>query len=357
MYELLYKLLDSSKWLLFVVFSIIVPILVFTYVLPTASVESRSIDGKESTILTSSGGLTENVGKLSDTVGEVSNKIDSGARTTASVAKSASITTVRATGRALNFTGRGVSHTMAFIGKSTVKTLSFTASVAGNSAATMGRGIGSVTALATNSIYVTANSVFKVFGNTMGLAAQATRITTFIQPEDDTEIPTIESSIPSKAIAQETLPEEHVHEEHNETQAVANVVSTSGAKWPINGRITTFFGVPHWPWQSTHTGMDISDGQPSGVTPVYPYRPGRVVSVVFSNKGLGNHVVVDHGDGITSLYGHLHSISVNTGQMVDGNTELGREGTTGASTGTHLHLEIRVNGQLVDPRQYIPGSP
>lgn len=127
--------------------------------------------------------------------------------------------------------------------------------------------------------------------------------------------------------------------------------------WPIHGAITTLFGVPHWPYQPVHTGIDISDGKRPGITPVKPFKPGRVTDVVASNTGLGNHVVVDHGNGLTSVYGHLASINVAPGQAVDKNTIIGIEGSTGASTGTHLHFEIRVNGQADDPLKFISGKP
>jgi hypothetical protein len=123
--------------------------------------------------------------------------------------------------------------------------------------------------------------------------------------------------------------------------------------WPIHGIVTTPFGVVHWPYQPTHTGLDISDGKPAGITPIRPYRPGKVVDAIWSNSGLGNHVVVDHGGGITSVYGHMSSLVVKPGQQVDKNTVIGYEGSTGASTGTHLHFEIRVNGQPRDPHQFV----
>lgn len=131
----------------------------------------------------------------------------------------------------------------------------------------------------------------------------------------------------------------------------------SEASWPIRGVITTGFGVPHRPWQPVHTGLDISDQQPSGVTPIKPFKPGIVIDTVRLKVGLGNHVIVDHGGGITSVYAHLASISVRVGQTVDKSTILGYEGSTGASTGTHLHFEIRLNNQPVDPREYITGQP
>lgn len=129
------------------------------------------------------------------------------------------------------------------------------------------------------------------------------------------------------------------------------------AAWPIRGQITTRYGVPHWPYQPIHTGIDISDGQRPGVTPIRPFKPGIVTEVVYSNTGLGNYVVVDHGEGLTSVYAHLHTITVQTGQRASKDTQLGTEGSTGASTGTHLHFEIRLNGRVTDPHQHIGGHP
>jgi murein DD-endopeptidase MepM/ murein hydrolase activator NlpD len=68
-------------------------------------------------------------------------------------------------------------------------------------------------------------------------------------------------------------------------------------------------------------------------------------------------VIIDHGKGVTSVYAHLASISVKEGKKVGMDTVLGYEGTTGLSTGVHLHFEIRVNGQAADPRQFISGHP
>ena len=67
----------------------------------------------------------------------------------------------------------------------------------------------------------------------------------------------------------------------------------------------------------------------------------------------GNYVRIDHGDGYSSLYAHLASISVSMGQSVSQGQSLGIMGTTGTSTGVHLHFEIHQNGSLVDPASYI----
>jgi murein DD-endopeptidase MepM/ murein hydrolase activator NlpD len=128
-------------------------------------------------------------------------------------------------------------------------------------------------------------------------------------------------------------------------------------QWPIHGIITEEFGVPHMPYQPIHTGIDISDAAAPGVTPIKPFKPGRVIAVVHSYSGFGNHVIVDHGGGLLSLYGHMYSTAVRVGQMVDENTTLGLEGSTGVSTGVHVHFEIDLNGQPVDPHRYVAGQP
>ena len=183
----------------------------------------------------------------------------------------------------------------------------------------------------------------------MGLVTEAPGVRTLIRPDDATSMPEIDSQLLA------LYPEQPEAAKQEPAPVEPQIDAT--AMWPIHGRITTKFGVPHWPYQKTHTGMDISSGTRSGVTAVKPFKPGQVMKVVYSKVGLGNHVVVDHGGGLTSVYAHLYSISVKEKQPVDKSTTLGLEGSTGASTGTHLHFEIRLNGQVVDPRQYISGQP
>jgi murein DD-endopeptidase MepM/ murein hydrolase activator NlpD len=147
-------------------------------------------------------------------------------------------------------------------------------------------------------------------------------------------------------------------EEENSTLADVKASNTSDqalVRWPTRGKITARFGVPHWPYQPVHTGLDISSQKASGVNPIYPFRAGTVIKTVKSYSGLGNYVEVDHGYGITSVYAHLASIAVAEGQEVTIETELGREGTTGVSTGVHLHFEIRINGQSTDPLPFLNG--
>ncbi len=127
--------------------------------------------------------------------------------------------------------------------------------------------------------------------------------------------------------------------------------------WPLGGRVTTEFGVPHRPWQHTHSGIDITSARLSGVAPIETFKHGTVSKTVHSYRGLGNYVVVDHEPGLQSLYAHLSRIIVAEGQSIDTGTTIGYEGSTGNSTGPHLHFEIRQNGTPVNPRLFINGNP
>jgi len=210
------------------------------------------------------------------------------------------------------------------------------------------RGVGSGLASAGRAVGHGAAIVFHAPGNALEYIAHTS--TDFVRPSDHAEVPVIDPNSPELLAALAALPP-------TPQAQPAAPHANAGPAWPIHGAVTTEFGVAHWPYQQTHTGLDISDARPMGVTPIRPFRPGRVVEVVQSRSGLGNHVVIDHGNGVTSVYGHLNSISVGVGQEVGMDATLGFEGSTGVSTGTHLHFEIRVNGQAANPRQFINGTP
>lgn len=101
-----------------------------------------------------------------------------------------------------------------------------------------------------------------------------------------------------------------------------------------------------------HAGADLA--APTG-TAVKPVMAGTVRAVNHDLFGYGKHVIVMHDQGFESLYGHLSKIDVEPGQKVDLNTVLGQAGSTGFSTGPHLHLEIRQNGVLLNPADIVPG--
>lgn len=122
--------------------------------------------------------------------------------------------------------------------------------------------------------------------------------------------------------------------------------------WPVHGHVNSEFGRRQSPWDGAaeqHTGLDI--GTPAR-TPVQAPAPG---TVVMANAGgdYGRHVMLDHGNGVRSLYGHLSEIDVTPGQQVEKGQVIGRVGSTGRSTGPHLHYEIRVHGKPVDPRGFL----
>jgi len=114
--------------------------------------------------------------------------------------------------------------------------------------------------------------------------------------------------------------------------------------WPLWGEISQGY-------RAGHRAIDI--GGPYD-TPVYAAREGRVTFSGFSNVGYGYMVILDHGNGLTSLYGHLKGDYVSVGQRVKRGEMIGRLGSTGNSTGPHLHFEIRKNGVNQNPLDYLP---
>ena len=115
---------------------------------------------------------------------------------------------------------------------------------------------------------------------------------------------------------------------------------------PVQGRISSPFG-PRW--GSHHDGKDYA--VPIG-TPVKAAGGGRVVYVGWSS-GYGNTVIIQHQQGMRTLYAHLNSFNVSSGQRVNRGQVIARSGNTGRSTGPHLHFEVRVNGRPVNPAGYL----
>jgi murein DD-endopeptidase MepM/ murein hydrolase activator NlpD len=123
--------------------------------------------------------------------------------------------------------------------------------------------------------------------------------------------------------------------------------SSQGFIWPLNGPINSGYG-PRW--GRMHTGIDI-DGYTG--QPIVASKSGRVL-LAASYSGYGNAVIIDHGGGIATLYGHLSAFDVSSGQSVSQGQVVGKVGCTGSCTGDHLHFEVRVNGSPVDPMGYLP---
>ncbi|WP_461373169.1 murein hydrolase activator EnvC family protein [Candidatus Aquicultor sp.] len=129
--------------------------------------------------------------------------------------------------------------------------------------------------------------------------------------------------------------------------------SPKGFIWPVHARITSPFGWRYHPvlkYSRMHTGIDLGVG--SG-TPVHAAKSGKVIIAGWMG-GYGNVVVIDHGGGMSTLYGHNSKLDVNVGQTVEQGQVISHSGSTGLSTGPHLHFEIRVNGNPQDPVKFLP---
>lgn len=99
-----------------------------------------------------------------------------------------------------------------------------------------------------------------------------------------------------------------------------------------------------------HPGVDLDT--PFG-TSVYPVTEGTVKQVEYWSWGYGNHIILDHGNGFGSLYAHLSKVEVKVGDKVKNDTVIGKVGSTGWSTGNHLHLEIYENGHPLNPLEFL----
>ena len=124
--------------------------------------------------------------------------------------------------------------------------------------------------------------------------------------------------------------------------------------WPAPGfyHISSPFG---WRWGRMHKGIDIAGGgQNINGANACAAKGGTVIKAKLGyNGGYGNYVQIDHGDGLNTLYAHLQSLDVSVGQQVSTGTVVGKIGSTGNSTGPHLHFSVIVNGTFVDPMGYL----
>lgn len=132
----------------------------------------------------------------------------------------------------------------------------------------------------------------------------------------------------------------------------------SGYAYPLPSsytHITSYFGWRVHPITgkpNNHTGIDLP--APAG-TSICAVQGGVVTISGYAPSSYGNYVVISHGNGVTTLYAHMRSRAVSEGQVVSQGQVIGYVGTTGSSTGNHLHLELRINGVRQDPRSMFPG--
>jgi murein DD-endopeptidase MepM/ murein hydrolase activator NlpD len=126
----------------------------------------------------------------------------------------------------------------------------------------------------------------------------------------------------------------------------AAVRMARGFLWPARGQLTSRFGWRRW---RHHDGIDIA--APYG-SPIYAARPGRVIFAGWY-YAYGRAVIIDHGDGVQTLYGHASQLLVSTGAAVGQGQLIARVGASGRATGPHVHFEVRVNGKVVNPMKYM----
>ena len=127
---------------------------------------------------------------------------------------------------------------------------------------------------------------------------------------------------------------------------------TGSLSWPVSGPVTSPFGWRIHPilgYRKFHTGVDIGVGY--GV-PIHAADGGTVIYATWMS-GYGNVIIIDHGGGLSTLYAHQSSLAVGNGAHVTKGQTIGYVGSTGFSTGPHLHFEVRVNGNPVEPMGYL----
>ena len=162
-----------------------------------------------------------------------------------------------------------------------------------------------------------------------------------------------ESAAASEIQAEIAQKQKQLEEERKQNNIV--ISSETGYLWPLPGyyRLSSQFGYRIHPITGvahSHTGIDIPA---SGGTPILAAKSGQVVTSAY-HYSYGNYVVIDHGNGNSTLYAHMSSRAVSESQMVTQGQVIGYVGTTGSSTGNHLHFEVRDNYTRVDPESKFP---
>lgn len=144
---------------------------------------------------------------------------------------------------------------------------------------------------------------------------------------------------------------EQIREQKEEEKRMNSMPEINGVKLayvPVSGTITSRYGVSSRIRSSDHTGLDIAT---SKGTPIKVVASGTVTCATYRGS-YGNVVKVDHGNGLETWYAHTSEMYVTEGQKVEAGQVIATVGSTGNSTGPHLHLEIRINGQHVNPQNY-----
>ena len=133
------------------------------------------------------------------------------------------------------------------------------------------------------------------------------------------------------------------------TESIADINGIKVATLPVTGTISSRYGVSSKIRVSTHTGLDIAA---TTGTPIKVVADGTITFAAYSGS-YGYLVKVDHGNGVETWYGHTSKMLVKEGQAVKAGDTIALVGSTGNSTGPHLHFEVRINGEHVNPQKYL----
>lgn len=188
--------------------------------------------------------------------------------------------------------------------------------------------------------YVKGREIVQVEGEN-GLQSVAYQVVTIDGVETKTLVEDIEPVIISQPVTQEILVGQY---EYNYATATGNAVGSSAYIWPLPDYTNIGRGL-----SATHRGADINA---NAWSPIYAIAGGTVIAAEY-HYSWGNYVLIDHGNGVTSRYAHCIELNVSVGDVVGQGDVVGFVGSTGNSSGNHLHLEIEVNGTLVDPYSYV----
>ncbi len=157
----------------------------------------------------------------------------------------------------------------------------------------------------------------------------------------------VESSVISETVLREPVTEVIKKGTKEPEKFIVQTAGTGIYMWPSSGTVSSEFG-PRW--SSFHSGIDIANQKG---TPIYAADSGTVTYSGYNSGGYGNLIKIYHGDGVETRYGHLSTSLVEDGDSVQKGQLIGYMGSTGRSTGNHLHFEVRVAGVAQNPREFL----
>ena len=178
---------------------------------------------------------------------------------------------------------------------------------------------------------------------------EAQTITNEINTQNVDEINTSEFEVAKNNVLKEANIIEEEKQKEEEQEKLPNINGIKLAVLPVQGNITSRYGVSSRIRVSTHTGLDIAAVTGTAIKAV---AAGTVTNAAYTGS-YGNLVKIDHGNGVETWYGHTSKMYVKVGQNIQAGDTIAAVGTTGNSTGPHLHFEIRINGQHINPQNYI----